>query len=141
MTSSQRFVSIVKLASLIPICLMAVAVQKSIAQPQAKVIRADLQGKDYLRLLGGPPETCSMRSGAVALPPGGTIGKHSTQANEEVIVVLEGEGVLLLNEDGELPLEVGTVAYCPPDTEHDVKNTGSAVLRYIYVVAEAQRKA
>ncbi len=114
------------------------ALSQSTTTPQAKVIKADLQGKDYMRLLGGPPETCSMRSGAVALPPGGTIGKHSTKANEEVIVVLEGEGVLLLNEDWELPLEVGTVAYCPPETEHDVKNTGAAMLRYIYVVAKAQ---
>ena len=138
MALSLRFVGFVKLAGLIPLCCAAVAVQKSAAQPQAKVIKVDMQGNDYVRLLGGPPETCSMRSGAVALQPAQTIGKHSTQTNEEVIVVLEGEGALLLNDDRELPLEVGTVAYCPPDTQHDVKNTGATVLRYIYVVARAQ---
>jgi quercetin dioxygenase-like cupin family protein len=111
---------------------------KPATQPEAKVIKADMQGKDYLRLLGGPPETFSLRSGAVALQPGKTVGKHSTDAYEELVVVLEGEGALLMNEGQELPLKVGTVAYCPPDTEHDVKNTGSAVLRYIYVVAKAK---
>ena len=118
--------------------IAATVVQKSTAQPKAKVIKTAMQGKDYVRLLGGPPETFSLRSGAVVLQPGRSVGKHSTGINEELIVVLEGEGALLLNEGQELPLAVGTVAYCPPDTEHDVKNTGAAVLRYIYAVAKAQ---
>ena len=134
----RRFVGVVQLLSLIPVCFAAVAVQKSVAQPLAKVIKTDMQGKDYVRLLGGPPETCSLRSGAVALQPGKAVGEHSTGDHEELIVVLEGEGALLLNEDRKLPLEVGTVAYCPPNTEHDVKNTGTIVLRYIYVVAKTQ---
>ena len=138
MALSQRFVSVIKVISLLPICFAAVAVQKTFAQPHAKVVKADLQGKGYVRLLGGPPETFSLRSGAVALQPDQTIGKHSTAANEEVIVVLEGEGVMLVNEDQELPLQAGMVAYCPPDTEHDVVNTGPTVLRYIYVVAKAK---
>jgi len=137
MALSQRFVGIVKLVSFLPVCFAAVAVQKSVAQPEAKVIKADLQDKDYVRLLGGPPETFSLRSGAVALQPGKAVGKHSTEVNEELIIVLEGEGAMLLNAGQELLLKVGVVAYCPPDTEHDVKNTGSTVLRYIYVVAKA----
>ncbi|HTP10256.1 MAG TPA: cupin domain-containing protein [Anaerolineae bacterium] len=96
-----------------------------------------MHGQDYVRLLGGPPETCSLRSGAVALQAGQSIGRHNTHANEEVIIVLEGEGALLLNEAQELPLKAGEVAYCPPETEHDVKNKGSGVLHYIYVVAKA----
>ena len=138
MSLAHRLFGVVKLVGLLPICFAAVIVEKSVACPKAKVIKADLQGKDYLRLLGGPPETHSLRSGAVALQPGKTVGKHSTENNEELIVVLEGEGALILNEDQELPLKVGTVAYCPPDTEHDVRNTGPAVFRYIYVVAKAK---
>ena len=138
MALSQRFVGVVKLVSFLPVCFAAVVVQKLVAQPEAKVIKTDMQGKDYMRLLGGPPETFSLRSGAVALQPGKTVGKHSTENNEELIVVLEGEGALILNEDQELPLKVGTVAYCPPDMEHDVRNTGPAVFRYIYVVAKAK---
>src|SRR5512147_3153900 len=104
MALSQRFGGVVKLVSFLPVCFAAVAVQKSAIQPQAKVIKVDMQGKDYVRLLGGPPETLSLRSGAVALQPGQTIGKHSTKINEEVIVVLEGEGTLVLNEGREMPL-------------------------------------
>ncbi len=118
--------------------MIAPSTQKPVAQPEAKVVKADMQSQGYLRLLGGPPETVTLRSGAVTLEPGKTIGKHSTETYEEVVVVLEGEGALLLNEDKELPLQVGMIAYCPPNTEHDVKNTGSTMLRYIYVVAKAK---
>ena len=138
MAVSQRFVGIVKLVSFLPLCLAAAVVQESGAQPEARVIKADTQGKDYVRLLGGPPETLTLRSGAVALQPGKSVGRHSTGTNEELIVVLEGEGALLLHEDQELLLKADTVAYCPPDTEHDVKNTGPSVLRYVYVVARAK---
>ncbi len=112
--------------------------QEPAVQPKARVIQADVPGKDYVRLLGGPPETSTMRSGAVVLQPGQTVGKHSTEVNEELIVVLAGEGALVLNGSQELPFKVGTVAYCPPDTEHDVKNTGATALKYIYVVARAK---
>ena len=112
--------------------------QQSVTHPQAKVIKADRPGQEYVRLLGGPPETYAMRSGAVTLQPGQSIGRHSTHGNEEAIIVLEGEGTLILIEDQELPLTAGEVAYCPPETEHDVKNTGSGVFRYIYVVAKTQ---
>ncbi len=138
MALSRWYVGFVRLIGLLPLCFAVAPVQKSAAQPEAKVISADMHGTDYVRLLGGPPETSTMRSGAVALQPDKTVGKHSTGINEELIVVLEGEGALLLGDGRELSLKVGTVAYCPPDTEHDVKNTGSTVMRYIYVVARAK---
>jgi mannose-6-phosphate isomerase-like protein (cupin superfamily) len=28
--------------------------------------------------------------------------------------------------------------YCPPETEHNVTNTGRSVLRYVYVVASTE---
>jgi mannose-6-phosphate isomerase-like protein (cupin superfamily) len=30
-----------------------------------------------------------------------------------------------------LPVEASHAVYCPPQTEHDVKNTGTSVLRYV----------
>lgn len=92
---------------------------------------------DYVRLLEGPPESVSMQSGAVSLQPGKTVGKHSTKTNEELLIVLEGEGSFILSKGKQLKMNVDTLLYCPPDTEHDVKNTGSGILRYIFVVAKA----
>jgi len=79
-----------------------------------------------------------MQSGAVSLQPGETVGKHSTKTNEEILIVLEGEGSFIISKGKQLLMNVNTLLYCPPDTEHDVKNTGPGILRYIFVVAKAK---
>lgn len=107
-------------------------------QPSAKVVALDTHGKDYLQLLGGPPESVTMRSGLVELAPQHSVGKHSTGHNEEILVVLEGWGEMIFTDRASLPVEANHALYCPPLTEHDVKNTGSGVLRYVYVVARAR---
>lgn len=106
--------------------------------PKPKVIQADADGQKYLQLLSGPPESITMRSGKVVLQPGKTVGKHSTEGNEELLVLLAGEGLFLLSNGDKLEISAGKVLYCPPDTEHDVKNTGSIPLEYIYVVAKTR---
>jgi mannose-6-phosphate isomerase-like protein (cupin superfamily) len=105
--------------------------------PAAKIIRLDPEGRDYLPLLSGPPETVTMRSGLVLLAPGKSVGKHSTVGHEEVLVVLEGTGEMLITGEASLPVVAGTAVYCPPHREHDVLNTGEGVLRYVFVVARA----
>jgi len=88
-------------------------------------------------LLGGPALAEGMRSGVVSLEPGHAVGRHSTHAREELIVVLEGSGELLVDGGDTVPLEAGAGAYVPPEQEHDVVNTGTGPLRYVYVVAPA----
>ncbi len=104
-------------------------------KPEPKIIKIEPRGQEYIRLLGGPPESVSMRSGAVSLQPGRNVGKHNTESNEELLIVLEGEGFLLHGKDKQLDMVAGNVLYCPPETEHDVRNTGAGILRYIYVTA------
>jgi mannose-6-phosphate isomerase-like protein (cupin superfamily) len=106
--------------------------------PEAKAIRLDPEGRDHLPLLGGPPETVTMRSGLVVLAPGRSVGRHTTDGNEELLVVLEGTGRMIITGEEALPVEAGTAVYCPPGREHDVFNTGTADLRYVYVVARAR---
>jgi quercetin dioxygenase-like cupin family protein len=106
--------------------------------PTAKIISHDVAGKGYLQLLSGPPETVTMRSGRVILNPGKSIGKHSTGVNEEILVILEGQGEMQTAGGTTLQLNKSVIAYCPPNTEHDVLNTGTSILRYVYIVARAQ---
>ncbi len=80
----------------------------------------------------------TMRTGRVILAPGKSIGAHSTRENEEVLVILEGQGEMRIKGGNILKLSKGVIAYCPPGTEHDVFNTGTNLLRYVYVVAKAQ---
>lgn len=88
-------------------------------------------------LLGGPRLAEGMRSGVVSLQPGHAVGRHSTHAREELIVVLEGCGELVVDGGDAVPLEAGAGAYVPAEQEHDVVNTGAGLLRYVYVVAPA----
>lgn len=94
---------------------------------------------EYQPLLGGKPQTCGMRSGRVYLTPGATCGQHSTKANEEMLVFLSGKGTALIGE-GEAAFEVGQgrVCYIPPQTVHNIKNTGTEPLIYIYCVAPVE---
>lgn len=91
----------------------------------------------YAQLLGGPPETAGMRSGCVVLSPGESVGLHSTNENEEFIVPLSGTGQLHVPGVGTFEINAGCVLYNPPNTPHDVTNTGDQPLRYIYIVARA----
>jgi len=107
-------------------------------QPKAKKVELDISGTEYVRILGGPPESVTMRSGYVVLLPSQSVGKHSTDAFEEMVVVLEGEGEMLFGDGSVMGLKPHVAVYCPPDTEHDVRNTGGSPLRYIYMVAMAR---
>ena len=130
-------------ARLIAIPLLCVSVSSITGQtkPHAKIIPLDNTGKQEAPLLTGPPETVTMRSGLVALEPGKSVGKHSTGKHEELLVVLEGQGRMTFADGSALPVEAGHAVYCPPATEHNVTNTGSGLLRYVYVVASVPDEA
>ena len=60
---------------------------------------------------------------------------HSHRAEEEMFLVLAGEGELRYGPD-RYPLRAGDVIACPtggPDTAHQIINTGSGELRYLAV--------
>lgn len=86
-------------------------------------------------LLGGPPQTAGLRSGVVRLPAGDDVGWHTTGAHEEELVILQGTGEAEIEGAPAMLIGDGTIAYIPPQTRHDVKNTGTDVLEYVYVVA------
>jgi len=137
MSPKIRLASLATLAALILTGLAVIWAQEPAARPVTKIIKIE-EGQEYTRLLGGPPENLVLRSGAVTLQQGKTVGKHSTESYEELIIVLEGQGSMILSDGKQLEIKMGTALYCPPDTEHDVKNTGSGPLTYIYVVAKTR---
>ncbi|UCC97435.1 MAG: cupin domain-containing protein [Phycisphaerales bacterium] len=87
------------------------------------------------RLLAGRPKTRGMRSGRVYLAPGQACGQHSTKDREELLVFLSGRGELLIDEQDRFQVGEGKVSYIPPQTAHDVRNTGAEPLVYVYCVA------
>jgi len=90
---------------------------------------------NFQRLLAGPPETHRIKSGYITLKKNEEVGAHSTTGKEEVIVVLEGKGEATFKKLPARIVEKDSLLYIPPDTEHNIKNISSGVLRYIYVTA------
>lgn len=72
----------------------------------------------------------------VVVPPGKRAWPyHSHHANEEMFVILDGEGTLRLG-GAEHPVKRGDVIACPaggPETAHQLVNTGSGELRYLAI--------
>lgn len=92
-------------------------------------------GDSYMPLLAPPAGSLAMRSGLVTLAPGDECGEHTTGSHEELILCLEGEGEIDAEGLGTARLAAGYVAYNPPNTPHNVRNTGSTPMRYVFVVA------
>ncbi|MDC7788999.1 cupin domain-containing protein [Rhodoplanes sp. TEM] len=106
--------------------------------PTIKSVALEPGDRPYMLLLQGPPETRSLRSGLVTLAPGKSIGVHNSGVNEEMLVPLEGEGELRFADHPPIALRPGVVTYAPAHSEHDVINTGTGRLRYIFILARAE---
>jgi len=126
---------IVALASaILVICVQEMQAQTGLPKPF--VVQLSDTTHDYQRVFAGPPQTKSMHSGLVVLAPAKSVGKHSTKSYEEAIVVLSGVGQFNVSGGPSLQLNPNCVVYCPPGKEHDVVNTGSTPLRYLYIAAK-----
>src|SRR6185503_2088882 len=69
------------------------------------------------------------------VPPGkAAFPYHTHSGNEEMIYIIDGEGILRFGAD-EIAVASGTVIACPPggDFAHQLINTGQIELRYLVV--------
>ena len=113
------------------------ATAQTAPEPQPLTIPLQCAGGDC-PLLKGVPQTTGMRSGFVRLLAGATVGWHTTGKNEETLVILQGRGEALIEGQASKPFTAPAVVYIPPETRHNVKNTGTRALQYVYVVAPAK---
>ena len=106
---------------------------------EARTIPIDCASGDC-PLLTGTPQTAGLRSGFVRLKAGETVGWHTTGQNEETLIILHGRGEAMIEGAAGMPVAEHVLAYIPPATRHNVKNTGTETLEYVYVVAPAVEK-
>ena len=91
-------------------------------------------GEQYTRLFSiKNGDALSFRSGYVTLKENESIGEHNTEDSEEILIILKGEGELYINGREKLKFQGGTAVYIPPNTMHDVKNTGQSPLEYVFI--------
>lgn len=90
-------------------------------------------GKDReFRFVINPDAGCKDVTQFVGLIPPGRAPTHC-HLYDEVIYVLEGEGVLHVDGQADTGITVGTCIYLPPPTQHCLENTGSKPLRVLGV--------
>jgi len=140
MPARDRFIRSVVLSAAILLMVSAAPSRADgvAGKPGPRLIHLQHAALESSDIFKGPPETVTMRSGFVVLLPGQSVGRHSTRGNEEAVIVLAGAGEMRIAGGAVLRLEPYTVAYCPPLTEHDVFNTGTETMRYIWLVAKAR---
>jgi len=125
--------------------LMRIAILTSVAAVTVRAPSETLSPQPFARtlecsngdcsLLNGRPQTAGMRSGFVRLKPGESVGWHTTGQHEESLVILRGQGAALIEGQAQHPFTAPAFAYIPPETRHNVTNTGASILEYVYVVA------
>lgn len=99
-----------------------------------KVTLLSTDQTEYLRLIK-PDESVKLHSGCVTLQPGESVGEHSTEEREEIIVVLQGEGSASTDSlPDPMIFRAPAIVYFPPRTRHNITNTGDSPLRYIFTV-------
>jgi quercetin dioxygenase-like cupin family protein len=132
---SVRWMAIISCGVLVSTVLVAAGRQ---AQPAPMTFPLECAGGDC-PLLRGAPQTAGMRGGSVRLEPGESVGWHSTNDNEEALTILHGEGTAHIEGHADVPLHGKMLAYIPPGTRHNVTNTGSVALEYVWVVAPVRK--
>lgn len=102
-----------------------------------KVFCIKLQGKrKFLRLFGSSSKEKGLVSGFVALKPGKSVGLHNTKNKEEALIILKGRAQVCCGKNPNVrKVKAISFVYIPPKTDHDIKNIGKGVLRYVYLTA------
>jgi mannose-6-phosphate isomerase-like protein (cupin superfamily) len=85
-----------------------------------------------------PPERTCLRTVQfvhhMIIPPG---GRHVEELHihpdaEELVVILRGQGTFLLAGET-IPVRAEDVIYIPPETEHELRNTGDELLFCLFI--------
>ncbi len=114
--------------------VVGIRAQQKESAKSATTFSLDCAGGDC-PLLKGAPQTSGMRGGSVKLKPGESVGWHSTNQNEEALVILHGSGAANIEGQADVPLREKMLTYIPPGTRHNVTNTSSELLEYVWIVA------
>ena len=122
---------------ILPTAALVVPLCSQMSRPQPLARSLECPKGDCL-LPEGAPQTAGMRSGFVRLKAGEAVGWHTTGQYEEALVILRGEGEVLIEGQPKQTFVAPAFAYMPPATRHNVSNnTGKTLLEYVYVVAPA----
>ncbi len=101
-----------------------------------KVFCTPLRGRQrFLRLFGESSKPYGLASGFVVLKPKEAVGLHNTRNREEALIILQGQAQISYGKNSRIKVKENSFVYIPPQTDHDLKNTGKGILKYVYLTA------
>ncbi|MFA6358240.1 MAG: cupin domain-containing protein [Candidatus Omnitrophota bacterium] len=101
-----------------------------------KVFCMQLKGKQrFLRLFGESSKASGLVSGFVVLKPEESVGVHNTKDKEEALIILQGQAKISYSKRSSIEVKKNSFVYIPPKMDHDVRNTGKSLLKYVYLTA------
>lgn len=92
-------------------------------------------GQRFLRLFGESSKPYGLASGFVTLKSKESVGLHNTKNKEEALIILEGQAQVSYGKCSRIKVKKNCFVYIPPKTDHDLKNTGKGILKYVYITA------
>lgn len=102
-----------------------------------KVFCTQLKGSQrFLRLLGDSYKTKGLKAGLVTLKSKESIGEHKTESKEEIIIIIKGSATVYFGKNNKLKAAQNTFVFIPPETTHNIENSGKSILRYLYVTTQ-----
>ena len=72
----------------------------------------------------------------LTLPPGVTIGVHGHEKNEDVYIIISGQGVFIVADGKEIPIKAGDTTITRKGESHGVRNTGTEPMVILNVLAQ-----
>lgn len=84
-----------------------------------------------------PPQSEKLKSGCVVLKPGEAVGEHTTDAREEVLVVVAGTATIIVEQES-AEIQAPGFVYIPAQKMHNVTNRTETELKYVYVVTPVE---
>jgi oxalate decarboxylase/phosphoglucose isomerase-like protein (cupin superfamily) len=81
----------------------------------------------------GTTKGAIMSFGEVVLLPGSGHDRHNHPESEEILYVLSGEGMQMLDDEEPFPVKAGDTIYVPTALFHSTKNTGWEPLRLLAI--------
>ena len=101
-----------------------------------KVFCMPLRGRQsFLRLFGESSKAYGLASGFVVLKPKESVGLHNTKNKEEALIILQGQAQISYGNNSRIKAQKNTFVYIPPKTNHNLRNIGKDLLKYVYLTA------
>ncbi len=95
----------------------------------------ELRSLDAFARDRGPEGTCFQMVAENTLAPGASIGFHVHQDNEEVYVIVRGQGLYTDTDKNEYPVGPGDITLTRRGEGHGLKQTGDEPLTFLAVIA------